>query len=177
MVVTRSAHEDSTAASESPTDSRPPPEVHVTTVNDDDGNSIASAPNPSSVAQGLGARFRSAGPTPKKVMFDTVAWLAQKAKASRDGLQSNNSDGNDSPSEDGRPTNGGNGSESASGRKAPDHANTPAAGQNLPPNLQGGLPAVDQLVALKALMEALNPRKTPQAPPTPRLGGLNSIGA
>ena len=180
MVVTQSSFEDSTA--KSPTDG-PPREVHVETVNDNDGNSVAndgnsvaSAPNPTSVARGLGARFRNAGPTttPKKVMFDTVAWLAQKAKASRDGLQGNT---NESPSSDGRPDNGGNGSESASGHQAPDHANTPATGQNLPPSPRNGLPAADQLDALKALIEAMNPRKAPQVPPTPRIGGVTNIGA
>ena len=170
MVVTRSSFEDSTA--KSPTDG-PPREVHVETVNDNDGNSVAndgnsvaSASNPTSVARGLGARFRNAGPTttPKKVMFDTVAWLAQKAKASRDGLQGKEAD--ESPSEDGRPVHGGNDNESASGRnKAPDHANPLTTGENSAPNPRNGLPAADQLAALQALMEALNPRKTPQVPP------------
>ena len=165
MVTTRSSFEDSTTS--------PPSEVQVETVNDSDDHSVASAPNPSSVAQGLGARFRSAtaGPTPRKAMFDAVAWLGQKTKLH------NTSHDNKSPSEDGRPAHGGNSNESASGRKAPDHANPLATGENLAPNPTVGLPAADQLVALKALMEALNPRKAPQVPPTPRLGGVTNIGA
>ena len=81
---------------------------------DEDNASIASAPNPISVVQGLGARFRGRnGPTPKKVAFDTVAWLTHKALGPRAGLQGNSDKG--ARPEDGRPANEVNGSESASG--------------------------------------------------------------
>ena len=95
MVTTRSSFEDSTTTT-SPVTTSPvdwPPrevEVNVGTVDSKDDASVASAPvNPLSVAQGLGARFRNArnGPTPKKVAFDTVAWLTQKALGSREGSQ------------------------------------------------------------------------------------------
>ena len=69
MVTTRS-----TPDSESPDSSRPPNEVLIETIDEhkvDDG-SISSAPAPST-----GVRFRTK-PTPKKVVFDAMNWLAGK---------------------------------------------------------------------------------------------------
>ena len=148
MVTTRSSLEGSSPSTyESSRSTREPPtEVHVETAASEDSvgaddASIASAPNPISVVQGLGARFRGRnGPTPKKVAFDTVAWLTHKALGPRTGPQGTSADGTragdgaESPPEDGRPANGVNGSESASGFRAPAHTNTPAAGENLAPN-------------------------------------------
>ena len=144
MVATRSSFDESSPSTSGP--SGPPNEVRVETVaNMDDASitshadnaSIASAPNPISVVQGLGARFRARnGPTPKKVAFDTVAWLTHKALGPRAGSQGTDGTGDrvESQPEDGRPANGVNGSESASGFRAPAHTNTPAAGENLAPN-------------------------------------------
>ena len=127
MVTTRSSLEEgsspSTNESKRSSAREPPTEVHVETIADSvgaDDASIASAPNPISVVQGLGAQFRGRnGPTPKKVAFDTVAWLTQKALGPRAGSQGTSGDGigdgAGSQSEDERPANGVNGSESASG--------------------------------------------------------------
>ena len=169
-----------------------PPQIEETSSDD---ASIASAPNPSTVAQGLGARFRTK-PTPKKVVFDAVNWLASKtataataaatATSTKDNASIKNSahgnNHNDSQIKDnGDDGNGVDGSESASGRKAPDHAKTPAPDASTQQtNHHGhhnGLPAVDQIQALMALFNQVNPKRTPIVPPTPRVGGVDSIGA
>ena len=77
------------------------------------------------------------------------------------------------------------GSDSASSRKAPGHANTSAPSPVPDASTQGttphahlnGLPAADQILALMALLNQVNPKRNPIIPPTPRVGGVDSIGA
>ena len=128
MVTTR------TTPTESPASDGPPREVLVSAQADE--QSIASAPTPGAVSQGFGARFRTTKPTPKKVVFDAVNWLANKTAAatataaasntnafSSSNQQDNSYNRNSQPDEQGK-GNEVDGSDSASGRKAPGHANT-----------------------------------------------------
>ena len=132
MVTTR------TTPTKSPASGGPPHEVLVTAEADE--QSIASAPTPGAVSQGFGARFRTSKPTPKKVVFDAVNWLANKTAAatatataataaanafSSSNQQDNSYNRSSQPDEQGK-GNEVDGSDSASGRKAPGHANTSA---------------------------------------------------
>ena len=185
MATTRSTPTESPSSS-------PPVEVLIDTVHEADEGSIASAPTPSTVDQGLGARFRTTKPTPKKVVFDAMNWLANKiatatataaaaatnatshASSSSYSNQQDNYNRTSHPDEQGKGSEV-DGSDSASGRKAPGHANTSAPDASHAHH--NGLPATDQLLTLMALMNQVNPKRNPIIPPTPRVGGVDSIGA